>query len=467
MRQWPTEQLPHIPSMQFPISKNNALSFASVVDLLLDAVCVVDANGYFVFGSAACESIFGYTPEEMIGRRMIDMVHPDDREMTLQAAQRIMSGQTHLHFENRYLRKDGQVVHIMWSARWSDSDRLRIAVARDVTARKRSELLQAATYAISESAHAAGDLATLFEKIHQIIKNLLPSPNFAVALIDAKTQSLNFPYCVDVRQPGHSPRTAALDAFCQEVLRSEQILLLNRDASAEIPEHPGMLFDEDLKCWLGVPLKSQNGIIGALLLKSYVGDAAYGDKDKELLQYVSTQIATAIERVQLFTRLQYLAQYDELTDLPNRGLLHDRLKTAITRAHRERRFLSVLYLDLDKFKQVNDSLGHALGDQLLKAFAHRLKKCVRESDTVARVGGDEFVLLLESEHLPDTGLSAIHKIRDAFDDPFFVNEHTIRIKPSIGVAHYPEHGVEVHELLRYADSAMYIAKKRVDEYTPR
>lgn len=439
----PTEQLQQIASMQFPISKNNALSFASVVDLLLDAICVVDAHGHFVFASAACESIFGYTPEEMIGKRMIDMVHPEDREMTLQAAQRIMSGQTHLHFENRYLRKDGQVAHIMWSARWSDSDRLRIAVARDVTARKRSELLQAATYAISEAAHAAGDLVTLFGKIHQIINSLFPSPNFTVALIDSKTRSLEFPYSVDARLTEKSPDIAALDVFCQEVIRSEQILLLN----------------QDLKCWLGVPLKSQNGIIGALILKSHAGEAAYGDKDRDLLQYISTQIATAIERVQLFTRLQYLAQYDELTDLPNRGLLQDRLKTAITRAHRERRFLSVLYLDLDKFKQVNDTLGHALGDQLLRAFAHRLRNCVRQSDTVARVGGDEFVLLLESEHLPDTGLSAIHKIRDAFDDPFLVNGHTIRIKPSIGVAHYPEHGVDVHELLRYADSAMYIAKK--------
>lgn len=443
MKLWRSAHQQRIPDMQYQTVKGNPLFFSSVVDLLLDAVCVVDANGYFVFGSAACESIFGYTPEEMIGKRMIEMVHPDDREMTLQAAQRIMSGQTHLHFENRYLRKDGQIAHIMWSARWSDSDRLRIAVARDVTARKRSELLQTATYAISEAVHSAGDLVSLFEKIHQIIQNLFPSPNFSVALIDTNTRSLKFPYSVDARLPANRPDIAVLDAFCQEVIRSEQALLLN----------------QDLKCWLGVPLKSQSGIIGALILIGDVGEEAYCDKDKDLLQYISTQIATAVERVQLFSRLQYLAQYDELTALPNRGLLQDRLKTAIARAHREQQFVSVLYLDLDKFKQVNDTLGHALGDQLLKAFADRLRNCVRESDTVARMGGDEFVVVLESENLPGIGSSALHKIRDAFDEFFLVNGHKIQIKPSIGVAHYPEHGVEVHELLRYADSAMYLAKK--------
>lgn len=92
-------------------------SLSGVLDLLLDAVCLVDADGHFVFVSAACEAIFGFTPAEMQGQAMIDLVHPEDREKTRQAASRIMSGHVHLHFENRYLRKDGQVVHFMWSAR--------------------------------------------------------------------------------------------------------------------------------------------------------------------------------------------------------------------------------------------------------------------------------------------------------------------------------------------------------------
>ena len=113
--------------------------WASWIDLILDAICVVDKEGRFVFVSAASERIFGYKPEEMIGKSMIEMVVPDDRARTLSAASQIMSGQHQLNFENRYLRKDGKIVHVMWSARWSEADQLRIAVAHDITERKQAE----------------------------------------------------------------------------------------------------------------------------------------------------------------------------------------------------------------------------------------------------------------------------------------------------------------------------------------
>src|SRR5471030_759625 len=162
------------------MEKNAHASLLNVMDLLLDAICVVDVHGHFVFASAACERIFGYTPEEMIGRRMIEMVFPEDQAKTLQAASMVMDGHLQMHFENRYVRKDGQVVHISWSARWSEADQLRIAVARDVTELKRAESMQAALHNISEAAHSAEDLLALFRRIHQIIGNLLPANNFFV-----------------------------------------------------------------------------------------------------------------------------------------------------------------------------------------------------------------------------------------------------------------------------------------------
>nr|BFE90773.1 hypothetical protein GCM10020185_13090 [Pseudomonas brassicacearum subsp. brassicacearum] len=109
---------------------------------------------------------------------MIDLVHPADRQRTLEAAREIMDGEPKLNFENRYLRKDGRVVHILWSARWSPVDQLRIAVARDITERKQAESRQAALYAISEAAHAAADLLALFKRIHLIIGEWLPALNF-------------------------------------------------------------------------------------------------------------------------------------------------------------------------------------------------------------------------------------------------------------------------------------------------
>ena len=126
------------------LMENPYAQLSNFVDLMLDAVCVVDPQGRFVFVSAACERIFGYTPEEMIGRAMMDMVLPEDRARTLHAASEIIGGQPKPHFENRYVRKDGQIVHIMWSARWSEVDQLQIGVARDITERKQSELVQAA-----------------------------------------------------------------------------------------------------------------------------------------------------------------------------------------------------------------------------------------------------------------------------------------------------------------------------------
>ncbi|MGB7480822.1 MAG: diguanylate cyclase [Burkholderiaceae bacterium] len=432
---------------------------ASFIDLMMDAVFAVDNDSRIVFVSAACERIFGYTPHEMIGMYMYDLVAPEDRDSTRQSAQEVMSGLPQLHFENRYIRKDGQLVHLMWSARWSPADRLRIGVARDITERKRAEAQQAALYAISEAAHAAEDLAALFQSIHRILAKLLPAANFSVALYDEREDRLSFPYRVDEReQPSTAPQPAA-GTLCAEVIRRGQPLLLVPATIAELPAGLRAAVGADWLCWLGVPLKSQKGTIGVLALKSYAGGVHYGEKDQELLQFVSTQIAAAIERQQLQARLQRMAQYDWLTDLPNRGLLHDRLKTALARARRERSRLALLYLDLDKFKQVNDRYGHAAGDRLLQEVALRLTQCVRASDTVARLGGDEFVVLLENLQAPADATQLADKIRAAISQPLDIDGHQLRILPSIGIASYPEHGEDQDQLLRHADEAMYAQKK--------
>ena len=182
------------------------LSLAHVLDLLLDAIIVVDGDGRILFVSAACERIFGYAPAEMLGLRSIDLVHPDDRALTLQAAADIRAGVTMTHFENRYIRKDGRTVHVMWSVRWSEADQARIGVARDVTDIKRAQSMEGALHAISEAAHAAGDLVALFERIHVIIGGLLPARNFFVALYDKKQDELTFPYYVDEFDQPPAPR---------------------------------------------------------------------------------------------------------------------------------------------------------------------------------------------------------------------------------------------------------------------
>ncbi|WP_095060207.1 MULTISPECIES: sensor domain-containing diguanylate cyclase [unclassified Pseudomonas] len=439
------------------MATRNSAPLASYIDLLLDAVCAVDKQGRFVFVSAACERIFGYSPDEMIGLPMIDLVHPADRQRTLDAAREIMGGEPKLNFENRYVRKDGQVVHILWSARWSEVDQLRIAVARDITERKQAESRQAALYAISEAAHAAEDLLALFKRIHMIIGEWLPALNFSVALYDEHCAQLNFPYHVDDHEPQPGQPGTITGRLCVEVIRSGQPILLTPDQIA--PGFETLMTGHDAPCWLGVPLNSQKGTIGALIVKSIPGGERYTEQDKELLQYVCAQVATAIERKQLHARLQHMAQYDQLTQLPNRELLRDRLKASMEVAREANGRMALLYVDLDRFKQVNDTHGHAVGDMLLQAVANRLRGCVRDTDTVARIGGDEFVVLLHSIQASEDTDIVVGKIRQVLDQPLRLDGHSLNIQPSIGVAQYPEHGTEDKQLLRHADEAMYTAKR--------
>ena len=160
----------------------------------------------------------------------------------------------------------------------------------------------------------------------------------------------------------------------------------------------------------------------------------------------------------LSIRMSYLAQHDSLTDLPNRTLLSDRLAQAIALARRHDHKLALLFLDVDRFKHINDSLGHAIGDRLLQSVAHRLLSCVRSSDAVSRQGGDEFVILLsEVTHAQDAAVSA-EKILAALRAPHRIDQHDVHVTGSIGIVTYPDDGTEAETLLKNADFAMYHAK---------
>lgn len=420
---------------------------SKVLELLLDAVCVVDMQGNFVFVSAACKPIFGYTPEEMIGRPMIDFVFAEDRARTLEVADKVVAGQPLLHFENRYLRKDGEVVHIMWSARWSEADQVRVAVARDITERKRADALQAALYAISGAAHAAEEVVGLFQQIHRILEGLLPATHCFFALCDESKDGLSFPYGGGETHPAPAPQKPDLSALCAAVIRTGRPLRVATVSGRGSPN------------WLGVPLHAKKGVIGVLGVQGDRAEVHYTPKDIELLEFVAAQITPAIERKQMEAWLQHIAHHDPMTGLPNRELFHDRLQAALRLAEREHTRLALLYLDLDKFKQVNDTLGHSVGDLLLQDVARRLRHCVRESDTVGRVGGDEFLVLLNGATLPEQAVSIAEKIRIALGQPFELAGRIVHIAPSIGIALYPEHGGDYKQLIRYADEAMYDAKK--------
>ncbi|HEX8593432.1 MAG TPA: diguanylate cyclase [Pseudomonas sp.] len=436
---------------------NTYAALVGFVDMLMDAICVVDSQGRYVYVSAACERMFGYTPAELIGQQMLELVHPDDREGTLAAAREIMAGQPKLHFENRYIHKNGHVVHVMWSARWSEVDRLRIAVARDITELKRSEALRLALFAISEAAHKAVDLVGLFRQMHEIIGTLLPAQNFSVALFDPQREQLNFPYHADEQDPLRQSPVALTLAL--EIAETGTAVLFCGSKKASLSQSLIGLIDDTSACWLGVPLNAQSGTIGALMIKGHCGDGHYNEQDQELLQFIANQATAAIERQRMHERLQHMAQFDALTHLPNRMLLHERLLGSLEFARLSEGRLAVLYLDLDKFKVVNDTFGHAVGDQLLQEVARRLTQCVRESDTVARIGGDEFIVLLDRINKNDDAHIVASKILATLNEPISLGGIHWTIMPSIGVAHFPEDGADPAQLFKYADEAMYQAKK--------
>ncbi|MFQ5638294.1 MAG: EAL domain-containing protein [bacterium] len=188
-----------------------------------------------------------------------------------------------------------------------------------------------------------------------------------------------------------------------------------------------------------------------------------GQVDSEVLV---RSIRYAIERNRLLLQLnkareidRYMAYHDKLTNLPNRELFHDRLKQAILKAKRNSQRVAVLFLDLDRFKPINDSLGHTAGDLLLRQVAKRLRKSIRESDSVARVGGDEFTIVLEQiTHMQDAAKVA-RKILDRLSKPFVVEGNEIEMTASVGISLFPDDGSFLTTLIKNADIAMYRAKK--------
>lgn len=167
---------------------------------------------------------------------------------------------------------------------------------------------------------------------------------------------------------------------------------------------------------------------------------------------------TDLKRTQM--QLSYLATHDPLTGLPNRNLFMDRLKMAFEHARRHGRYFALLFLDLDNFKDVNDTLGHTAGDEVLKAVGERLRRSVRKTDTVARMGGDEFLILLSEISKPEDAFTVASHLVEALREPFYYQGEKFELTGSIGIAVYPLHGTDPETLFKNADKAMYEAKAK-------
>lgn len=359
------------------------------------------------------------------------------------------------------------------------------ALRQEVADRERAEHLQSALFQIAELSSQPGDMTEFFQTLHGIVGDLLFAENFYIALFDDATSEVTFPYYVDERQKTCPLPRRGNRGFTEYVIRQRRPCLIDSDDADRLAARGEIEIDESVRScsWLGIPLFDGDGVRGVLAVQSYTSAVRYTQRDQELLTFVSRHIDTALSRrtaaeaihaanLKLEARVQNRTReldhanakllhenaHDALTGLPNRTYLQQRLNLAWTRFDREGGHLAVMFIDLDRFKMVNDSLGHHFGDLLLMQAAHRLRGCLREADMLARLGGDEFAVLA-----PEAPLEVVSEIAErillAFDRPFFISGHEVFSSCSIGIVSADsQFHLEPADLLRDADAAMYRVK---------
>ena len=218
------------------------------------------------------------------------------------------------------------------------------------------------------------------------------------------------------------------------------------------------------------PLLFDGKQLGTISVLKHQDEADFTQEDVQLIESIANQVVVALEQRQLLDQIEHQAYHDALTGLPNRLLFEDRLEQSIARAKRSGFPFALLFIDLDGFKHVNDTLGHQIGDELLKAVTKRLSGIMRESDTLARMGGDEFAFILNDLRNPPDAVRVAERYLSLFKDPFVIEGHELFITASIGVCLYPNDGEDAETLLRHSDSAMYrakhLGKNDVQTFTP-
>ena len=367
------------------------------------------------------------------------------------------------------------------------------ALQQEIVERQRAERLQAALYNIAQLATTEISEADFYPRVHAEVGDLINAENFFIALLSEDGQMLEFPYAVDESDETFRARRVG-NGLSEYVLRRGGAIFRTEDmlALADQGEIDLGTAGALAACWLGAPLLIGDTVIGLVAVQSYRATVAYGPTDQSLLSFVASQIANTLhrrraaeslqqayakleQRVQERTRelreeigereriqqqLKHEVMHDALTGLPNRGYLLDRLTRALARLKREpERRAALLYLDVDRFKVINDGLGHLAGDEVLKEVARRLLTCVREPDIVARLSGDEFAILLEDVTAPAIAVKVAQRVLVALGAPLQVAGKVLEPSASIGIALVDKRYGLADAALKDADVALYRAKQ--------
>ena len=331
---------------------------------------------------------------------------------------------------------------------------------KDVTKIHKTNIIQKCCFSISEAIYNSNDLDTLYNEIHLAVTKITNTDNFYISIVDWNANKIDFPYYID--KYDNTPKSRKFkNGLTEHVITNGECVLLNDRTYDNFIKENNIKIRGKASCnWLGIPLKlNNNKTIGMIGIQSYDTHNKFTNDDLNLLNMVSNQIATAIKRKKDDIFIHKQAHYDALTGLTNKALFYDRLDHAILQAQRHDEVIGILFLDIDDFKNVNDTLGHSAGDELLKKIANIIKSSVRKSDTVSRWGGDEFCILLPSVKDNDGVIKLCERIlTENFKNIALLNEK-ININASIGISFYPMDGESAETLIDNADKAMYNAKQ--------
>lgn len=437
--------------------------YRRLVDLSPEGIAI-HSEGLLVFANRAAASMLGAeTPNSMIGRPVLNLVHPDYHGVVGERLRsRVMKGETAPLVEEKFIKTDGSVIDVEVTAMPFIYGRkpASLVIFHDITQRKRNQLIQTALYRIAEVTNSSKDMQSLYSALHSIIAELMYARNFYIALYDGESDILTFPYfCDEFDEPPEARRPGR--GLTDYVLRTGKPLLASREVADELMAANEVdLIGTASIDWLGAPLISSGKTIGVLVVQSYSEKVRFGERERDLLTFVSQHIASALERKQAEETIYFQAYHDPLTHLPNRMLFQDRFLQALAHASRSGEILAMLFLDLDRFKTINDTLGHAMGDRLLQSVARRLKENLREGDTVARLGGDEFMIVVCGVRQIEDVATIADKLLSIIRMPFNFENHVLPVTTSIGISIYPYDGQDVEALIRNADIALYRAKEK-------
>ena len=338
-----------------------------------------------------------------------------------------------------------------------------IGISRDITERVRSERLQQVLYNISKAANSPISLDQLYKTIHQELGNIIDTTNFYIALLDEKEDKIFFPYHVDEKDDNFPIMNfSTTNTLTVYVIKNGQPLLNDNNQYKEMVNQ-GILSPwgstTPQSIWLGVPLKIEDKTIGVMAVQSYTNPHLYSEKDIGLLEFVSSQVATAIERKRAEEELKRLAHYDTLTVAYNRGYGLELLQRELKLAKRNRSSLLLAYSDLDNLKDINDEFSHEEGDRVMVQVVKLFKSILREVDIITRMGGDEFLVIFL-----DGSLKEIPIIRKRLSKELTrlnqTSKKPYKIEISTGFSNYdPANPLSLNQLIRIADEKMYEEKK--------